>query len=487
MLDYQRVVQPVWDRHCVSCHGGGKPAADLSLAGDRTRFFCVSYDNLVERGWVDYTNVFALDHDETTPLSVGATVSRILPYLDKEHSESEMSAAERRRVFAWIDANVPYYGTYDYARVRGIGARDSWETGAGKNEDGWLVGHVAEVFRKRCLDCHARTVHNQALYGHAPFTVSSGYWTTRGLTAHGFPGRYPMSALVGPELRVNLTKPADSLILQAPLAEAAGGIGRCRTEDGGPVFASKADPDYERVLLAIEAGRTSLYATPRKDMDADHVAAVKPKLLDLEGLQDRLAEFRPPPPPMVLPEDWKVVKRAPGDWINVAGRAKLASRDDVRLDGKPPRVSVAGAADGDPGTLWDDADGQPLYRLSATFERPVEVVGISLQGWAQHDFAPRDFTVWVDGRKLGRIENAALFRQSPGVHAAGDFLHRDRTADRRQSWRVPRDPGVGNPRAGGARRGRIVSSGRPRPLAHHAPREVPLAGAADRGCTWEEG
>ena len=209
----------------MSCHGGGKPDADLSLAGDRTRFFCVSYDNLVERGWVDYTNVFALDHDETTPLSVGATVSRILPYLEKEHTETEMSDAQRRRVFAWIDANVPYYGTYDYTQVRGIGARDSWETEAGKNKDGWLVGHVAEVFRKRCLECHARTVHNQALYGTRSFTVSSRYWTARGLTAHGFPGPLPDECAGRARVADQSTKPADSLILQAPLAEAAGGSG----------------------------------------------------------------------------------------------------------------------------------------------------------------------------------------------------------------------------------------------------------------------
>ena len=57
-------------------------------------------------------------------------------------------------------------------------------------------------------------------------------------------------------------------------------------------------------------------------------------------------------------------------------------------------------------TFWDDVDGHPLYRLAASFEQPIDLTGISLQGWAHHDFSPRDFTVLADGRKLGRIEKA---------------------------------------------------------------------------------
>jgi hypothetical protein len=49
VLDYCRVVQPVLDRHCVSCHGGANPPKGVSLTGDYTRFFNTSYDNLVLR------------------------------------------------------------------------------------------------------------------------------------------------------------------------------------------------------------------------------------------------------------------------------------------------------------------------------------------------------------------------------------------------------------------------------------------------------
>ena len=49
-FSYMAEVQPVWDRHCVSCHDFGKPAgAKLNLAGDRDLFFNASYEALHQR------------------------------------------------------------------------------------------------------------------------------------------------------------------------------------------------------------------------------------------------------------------------------------------------------------------------------------------------------------------------------------------------------------------------------------------------------
>ena len=138
LLDYVSVVQPVWDKHCISCHSGANPKGNVNMTDDKTRFFNQSYDHLVDRDIVDHLSVFSLDHDETTPLTVGAVVSRIDEFMDKAHCKSEISWAERFRVYCWIDANVPYYGTNEYltypefeknfGKVRGIGARDAWES-----------------------------------------------------------------------------------------------------------------------------------------------------------------------------------------------------------------------------------------------------------------------------------------------------------------------------------------------------------------------
>ncbi|MDR3229187.1 MAG: hypothetical protein LBT53_07235, partial [Puniceicoccales bacterium] len=46
-ISYARDVQPVWDKHCVSCHGGTNPKGNLSLLGTQTALFSVSYEQLV--------------------------------------------------------------------------------------------------------------------------------------------------------------------------------------------------------------------------------------------------------------------------------------------------------------------------------------------------------------------------------------------------------------------------------------------------------
>ena len=65
-----------------------------------------------------------------------------------------------------------------------------------------------------------------------------------------------------------MTRPQFSRVLRAPLAAAAGGLDRCRKEDGqsAAVFAGKSDPDYAAMLKAIEQGRREMLANPRVDM-----------------------------------------------------------------------------------------------------------------------------------------------------------------------------------------------------------------------------
>jgi|GEM_PF-531511 len=402
MLDYQRVVQPVWDRHCVKCHSGATPDASLSLTGDRTRFFCMSYDNLLDRGFVDFLSVFALDHDETTPKSVGAVISKILPYLDKKHCGSELSWDERYRVYSWIDANVPYYGTYTYTRVRGIGARDSWETNKGTNRSGWMIGQVCRTFDKRCMGCHQGTVHNQALYGTSSATVSSKHWTVRGVTAHVFPGRYPISAKYGPEFRINLTKPADSLMIQAPLAKSAGGLGLCQHEDGSAVFESKEDSDYQRMLTAIRVGQWQLYQSPRVDMSAEHVAAT---VENLESMDAEIAEMLNES--MKLSEGLVRLPAPPLGKKNLALGAAASSEDGVAIDGGAPRVTIGGAFDGNTNTIWDDKDNASRYHIAAKLTQTQTIDMISIVGWGHHDFSPCDFAIIADGKKIGEVVDAA--------------------------------------------------------------------------------
>jgi hypothetical protein len=47
VFDYERHIQPIWDRHCVKCHSGEKPKAGLHLGGERTGHYNFSYEALL--------------------------------------------------------------------------------------------------------------------------------------------------------------------------------------------------------------------------------------------------------------------------------------------------------------------------------------------------------------------------------------------------------------------------------------------------------
>ncbi|MDP6543249.1 MAG: hypothetical protein QGH60_04610, partial [Phycisphaerae bacterium] len=47
VLSYNDIVQPIWDKHCISCHGS-KLAGGLDLRGTETTHFSVSYESLVK-------------------------------------------------------------------------------------------------------------------------------------------------------------------------------------------------------------------------------------------------------------------------------------------------------------------------------------------------------------------------------------------------------------------------------------------------------
>ncbi|MEX0320815.1 MAG: hypothetical protein AB3N63_01570 [Puniceicoccaceae bacterium] len=278
LIDYATVIQPVWDKHCVSCHNGAKPDGNVNMTGDLTRFFNQSYDQLIDRDIVDHLSVFSLDHDEGTPNTTGAVISRIDEFMDEAHCGTMITWDERFRVYCWIDANVPYYGTNDYltypefARnkdgVRGIGARDGWESmGSSKQSTkGWAQNDLQKMFDRRCADCHERDALNQSWFIPARMKVYSDHWGDKALTSHGIGTKWRLVQKLGPEYRINLTNPDHSLFLQAPLSARAGGVGLCRESDGSPVFENKEDPDYIKSLAAIQVGADRLKAFPRIDM-----------------------------------------------------------------------------------------------------------------------------------------------------------------------------------------------------------------------------
>ncbi len=146
-LHYETDVQPVLDKHCVSCHSDKKPKAGMSLSGERTRMFSVSYEALVperrkeprldrevlglvigenhpKTGNVHYLPAYSLG--STTALLSGIigcpTRAQDHKGLVSKHAEvaKKITPEERLRVTNWIDTNCQYYGSYWYRRNKAV-------------------------------------------------------------------------------------------------------------------------------------------------------------------------------------------------------------------------------------------------------------------------------------------------------------------------------------------------------------------------------
>ena len=135
---------------------------------------------------------------------------------------------------------------------------------------------------RRCYECHKRSVEiSDAWLGRQAVTVTSQVWSDITLMDQGL-GIENSVALFGPEYRINLTHPAASRMLTAPLAKAAGGLGLCKDPAGQTVFADTRDPDYGSMLKALQTGQRMLELNPRVDMlprpDPAHPEAYAPSL-----------------------------------------------------------------------------------------------------------------------------------------------------------------------------------------------------------------
>ena len=250
-FSYPEVVQGVFDRNCIQCHNERRQPGNVDLTGDRTDFFNVSYDILCRTGTQAETNwrrhgspsgpeydkvrgmspyvewiwtINGAGHNvlEIAPRRWGSPASKLAEILRTGHPDENGRArvnvpdADRRRVYLWIDLNVPYYGTSSSNHKARLGSRRMMPLA--------LDAMLKDVAARRCASCHK---------GGIPRT----FYT-------------------------RITKPENNRFLLAPLARDAGGTQRC----GKAVFASKDDPDYRKILETFEPIHELLEKRPRADM-----------------------------------------------------------------------------------------------------------------------------------------------------------------------------------------------------------------------------
>ncbi|MDD4869602.1 MAG: hypothetical protein PHR77_03510 [Kiritimatiellae bacterium] len=131
-FSFVEVVQPVLDRHCMSCHGGDKPKGKRDLTRTPHNGFTRSYWSLcnekgsmgkdrqqkIEAG-AEYLvpRYFQRNQIQITPADDIRTARRsrlMRMFLDPPgHNNVKLSGDDVRRLALWIDLNAIFYGVYD--------------------------------------------------------------------------------------------------------------------------------------------------------------------------------------------------------------------------------------------------------------------------------------------------------------------------------------------------------------------------------------
>jgi len=104
-ISYARLIQPILDKYCVSCHGSAKPG-DLSKGSYQSNSdrFYASYANL--KPYLSYYNFdYSFGPVVTTPGNFGARISKLYPLLKAGHQGVALSDAELRTISLWLDLN----------------------------------------------------------------------------------------------------------------------------------------------------------------------------------------------------------------------------------------------------------------------------------------------------------------------------------------------------------------------------------------------
>jgi hypothetical protein len=121
-FDYERLVQPVLDAHCVRCHDT-QSASKLDLRATRDAGLVpASYRSLITGGWVHYFDWhYGSRHFKAEPLSFGTRQSRLFTVLsDRDHQTVALKPDDLRTLKAWIDLNCPLWPDYQYRQERPV-------------------------------------------------------------------------------------------------------------------------------------------------------------------------------------------------------------------------------------------------------------------------------------------------------------------------------------------------------------------------------
>ena len=245
-INYLTDVQPVLDRHCVSCHSGLKPAAELDFSNGlvapapmQTPYRMLNFDGLnrsyrtmIENNLITYSDKHAPASELTQTRQFGSTKSKLIDVILKNPNSGIQPGDENwYRLVTWIDANAPYHDRFVNSRP----INPPYDLPA----DVQLKQTITEVHAKRCTECHQVE------------DITRMDW-------------------------IDIRAPEKSRFLIAPLAKCSGGLEQCDRA----TYKGQDDPDYQRLRDAVEQAVQRAWEFPRRD---------------LELLKERLPQFKPAP------------------------------------------------------------------------------------------------------------------------------------------------------------------------------------------------
>jgi hypothetical protein len=114
-LTFPRLVQPVLNKHCITCHDQKKKAPNLHGDVFTSHGWSQAFMSLQKYGWGRSGGngiIFSEGRQYSVPGQDCARVSKLYDLLKRGHNDVKLSPEELRRITLWIDCNSNFYGAY---------------------------------------------------------------------------------------------------------------------------------------------------------------------------------------------------------------------------------------------------------------------------------------------------------------------------------------------------------------------------------------
>jgi len=108
-LDFQALVQPVLDQHCVACHKPGADGAQTDLTAAQSYETLLSFGG--ERSLRSHVQA-RYDARRSVAGACAAMASPLTRLMAEDHYEVKLEAADRQRLILWMDTYAQRGGSF---------------------------------------------------------------------------------------------------------------------------------------------------------------------------------------------------------------------------------------------------------------------------------------------------------------------------------------------------------------------------------------